>query len=364
MTMNNGAEQTQITDPRWQQVLARDSSADGQFFYSVKTTGIYCRPSCGARLPNPDNVAFHATAEAAERAGFRPCKRCKPDQLASTGLQSATVTQACRLIETAETLPTLAQLAEHAGLSSSHFHRLFKTMTGLTPKAYASAHRAQKMRQALGESMTVTEAIYAAGYGSNSRFYEHRQQTLGMTPSAYAKGGRHAQIHFAIAECSLGSLLVATTVRGVCAIALGDNPETLLHDFQDKFPHASLIGADVEFERLVAKVVGFIEAPRLGLDLPLDIQGTAFQQRVWQALREIPYGTTVSYSELASRIGLPKAVRAVASACAANTLAVVIPCHRVVRNDGSLSGYRWGLARKQALIEKEASAGYVNPVAR
>ena len=352
--MSSGDVQTQITDPRWQQVLARDIRADGQFFYSVKTTGIYCRPSCGARLPNPENVAFHATAEAAERAGFRPCKRCKPDQLASIEVQAAKVSQACRLIETAEALPTRAQLAEHAGLSSSHFHRLFKTMTGLTPKAYASAHRAQKMRQALGENMTVTAAIYAAGYGSNSRFYEHMHQTLGMTPSAYAKGGRHTEIHFAIAECSLGSLLVATTAKGICAIALGDDPETLLNDFQDKFPHARLIGDDTEFEALVAKVVGFIEAPKLGLDLPLDIQGTAFQQRVWQALREIPYGTTVSYSELASRLGQPKAVRAVASACAANRLAVVIPCHRVVRNDGSLSGYRWGLARKQALIEKEA----------
>lgn len=358
--MDVDAAQTVLSDPRWQQVLARDAKADGQFFYAVKTTGIYCRPSCGARQARPENVSFHLTAAAAEAAGFRPCKRCKPSQ-AGANEYAARVAAACRLIEDAETLPSLAQLAAHAGWSPFHFHRIFKSITGLTPRAYATAFRAQKLRQTLGENTKITDAMYDTGYGSNSRFYASATDVLGMKPLQYANGGVDTQIHFAIAECALGSLLVASSARGVCAISLGNDPETLLRELQDRFPRADLVGGDQNFESIVATVVGFIETPALTLDLPLDIQGTVFQQKVWQALREIPYGTTVTYSELAKRIGAPNAVRAVASACAANALAVVIPCHRVIRQDGSLSGYRWGIARKKALIEKEAAATAVPP---
>jgi AraC family transcriptional regulator, regulatory protein of adaptative response / methylated-DNA-[protein]-cysteine methyltransferase len=340
-------------DPRWQQVLTRDRDADGAFFYSVKTTGIYCRPSCGARLPLPENVEFYVTASEAEKAGFRPCKRCKPDQLVLSAVHAEKVAEACRLIESAEVMPTLTQLAAHVALSTYHFHRLFKSMTGLTPKAYASAYRASNVRQKLHTNINITDAIYAAGYESNSRFYEKSNQTLGMKPSQYKKGGANTEIRFALAECSLGSLLVASSAKGICAISMGDAPDTLLRELQDKFPQANLIGGDAGYESLVAQVVGFIEAPKLGLELPLDIQGTAFQQRVWQALREISCGKTITYSQLAQKLGMPKAVRAVASACAANTLAVVIPCHRVVRLDGSLSGYRWGVERKKMLIESE-----------
>ncbi len=358
--MNIDAAQAILSNPRCQQVLARDATADGTFFYSVKTTGIYCRPSCGARQPRSENISFHSTAAAAEAAGFRPCKRCRPNQ-AVTNEYAAKVAAACRTIEGAKTLPSLAQLAAQAGWSQFHFHRIFKAITGLTPRAYAHACRAQKLRQTLGTKMKITDAIYEAGYGSNSRFYASATDALGMKPKQYAKGGVDAQIHFAIAESILGSLLVATSSKGVCAISLGNDPETLLRELQDRFPRADLVGGDQNFESIVATVVGFIETPALTLDLPLDIQGTVFQQKVWQALREIPYGTTVTYSELAKRIGAPNAVRAVASACAANTLAVVIPCHRVVRQDGSLSGYRWGIARKKALIEKEAAATVVPP---
>lgn len=268
--------------------------------------------------------------------------------------QAAKVAAACRLIEQAESAPTLDELAQAVGVSAYHFHRVFKSMTGLTPRQYAAAQRAQRVRQALGEQASVTDAIYEAGYNSNGRFYEQSNQLLGMTPSRYRAGGADAVIHFALGQCSLGAILVAQSERGVCAIALGDDPDALLRDLQDRFPHAELIGGDSGFEQLVAKVVGFVEAPQLGLDLPLDVRGTAFQQRVWQALREIPAGSTVSYIELARRIGAPKAVRAVASACAANVLAVAIPCHRVVRNDGALSGYRWGVERKRALLDKES----------
>lgn len=340
-------------DPRWQQVLDRDAQADGQFLFAVKTTGIYCRPSCGARQPRPENVAFYSSNADAESAGFRPCKRCKPDQQSLSEVYADKVAQACRLIETAEVMPTLAQLAAHAGMSSYHFHRVFKSVTGLTPKAYATAHKAQAVRKELAATMHVTDAIYAAGYASSSRFYETATQTLGMKPGQYLKGGINTNIRFALGECSLGSILVASSDTGICAISIGDDPALLLRELQDRFPKSNLIGGDQAFESQVATVIELIESPRLGLDLPLDIQGTVFQQRVWQALREIPAGTTMTYSELANKIGMPKAIRAVASACAANTLAVVIPCHRVVRLDGSLSGYRWGVERKKALIKRE-----------
>ena len=343
-------------DPRWTAIVARDVRADGTFYYSVETTGVYCRPSCASRPARPQNVAFHATRAAAERAGFRPCRRCKPDQPSLLEQHAAKVTEACRLIETSEELPNLEALANHVQLSVYHFHRVFKAITGLTPKAYAAAHRARRVRDELDRSASVTAAIFDAGYNSNGRFYEKSDQLLGMTPTDYRAGGTNAQIRFAIGECSLGSILVACSERGICAILLGDDPSALAHDLQDKFPRATLIGGDTDFEQLVAKVVGFVEAPELGLDLPLDVRGTAFQQRVWQALRKIPAGTTASYSDIAERIGSPKAVRAVAQACASNNLAVAIPCHRVVRNDGALSGYRWGVERKRTLLDREAQA--------
>jgi AraC family transcriptional regulator, regulatory protein of adaptative response / methylated-DNA-[protein]-cysteine methyltransferase len=345
-----------VADPRWAAVVSRDHGADGRFFYSVRTTGVYCRPSCAARAARPENVEFHATAADAERAGFRPCRRCKPDQLGLTAQQAAKVADVCRFIELAEHAPTLADLAAHAGMSAFHLHRVFKKLTGLTPAAYARAQRTQRVRRELEARGTVTNAIYGAGYGSGSRFYEQADQVLGMTPSRFRAGGTDTEIRFAIGECSLGSILVACSERGVCSILMGDDPQALARDLQDRFPNARLIGGDGAFEQLVAQVVGFVEAPRLGLDLPLDVRGTAFQQRVWQALRDIPAGRTVSYAELARRLGAPKSVRAVAQACGANALAVAIPCHRVVRSDGALSGYRWGVERKRALLEREGQA--------
>jgi len=346
---------TTVNDPRWAAIVGRDPQADGTFFYSVKTTGVYCRPSCAARLARPENVRFHTTCADAERAGFRPCKRCKPDQPSLVEQHTFKVAHVCRMIEQAETVPGLDTLAAEAGLSVYHFHRVFKAITGLTPRQYASAHRAARLRENLDANRTVTEAIFEAGYNSNGRFYEESHDVLGMTPSAYRSGAANIAIRFALGECSLGSIAVAASKRGVCAILLGDDPEALVRELQDRFPKAELVGGDAQFEALVAKVVGLIEAPGLGADLPLDIRGTAFQQRVWQALRKIPAGSTVSYTQLADLIGSPHAARAVAQACAANPLAVAIPCHRVVRNDGALSGYRWGVERKRALLEREAN---------
>ncbi|MGH8852195.1 MAG: bifunctional DNA-binding transcriptional regulator/O6-methylguanine-DNA methyltransferase Ada [Casimicrobiaceae bacterium] len=342
-----------LADPRWAAVAARDPVADSRFVYSVSTTGVYCRPSCAARRARPEHVAFHATAADAERAGFRPCRRCRPNQPPLAARHVRTVAELCRFIESAEQAPGLEALAARAEMSVYHLHRVFKAVTGLTPKAYATAHRARRVRAELDRSETVTAAIYGAGYNSNGRFYAQANDVLGMTPSRYRAGGERTDIRFAIGECSLGAILVAASARGVCAILLGDDPDLLARDLQDRFPRAGLIGGDADFERLVARVVGFVEAPGLGLDLPLDVRGTAFQQRVWQALREIPAGATASYADVARRIGAPKSVRAVAQACGANALAVAIPCHRVVRNDGALSGYRWGVERKRALLQRE-----------
>jgi len=342
-------------DARWAAIVARDGAADGRFYYSVRTTGVYCRPSCGARLPRRENVAFHSTRVEAERAGFRPCKRCRPDRAPPAEQRAAIVAAACRRIERDERIPRLRELARDAGLSPHHFHRTFKAATGLTPRAYAASHRARRFRERLPRSASVTDAIYDAGFGSGARLYERSNEVLGMTPSAYRAGGANVAIRFAVGECSLGAILVAASARGVCAILLGDDPGALVRDLQDRFPRAELTGGDAEFEQWVAKVVGLVEAPKLGLDLPLDVRGTAFQQRVWRALTKIPPGTTLSYAELARRVGSPRAGRAVAQACAANTIAVAIPCHRVVRSDGALSGYRWGAARKRALLERERS---------
>jgi AraC family transcriptional regulator of adaptative response/methylated-DNA-[protein]-cysteine methyltransferase len=344
-------------DPRWAKVVARDPGADGQFFYSVRTTGVYCRPSCASRRARPENVAFHATREAAEKAGFRPCKRCRPDRPSLAEQHAATITRACRLIETSSEILNLETLARGSGLSAFHFHRVFKAIAGVTPRQYATAHRAARVRGELESGKRVTDALYDAGYGSSGRFYEESSAVLGMTPSAYRAGGAEATIRFAVGECSLGSVLVAQSERGLCAILLGDDPDELLRNLEDRFPNATLVGGDATFERLVARVVGFIERPGQGLDLPLDVRGTAFQQRVWRALRSVPAGMTTTYTEIARRIGAPRSVRAVAQACGANPIAVAIPCHRVVRRDGALSGYRWGVERKRALLDREKRRG-------
>ncbi len=358
MTMTKTENRPAFADDRerWEAVRRRDRAADGAFYYSVRTTGVYCRPSCAARLPLRENVRFHASRDEAERAGFRPCKRCRPEAQGLAAQHAAAVAKACRAIDAAEELPDLDALAEAAGMSRFHFHRVFKSVTGMTPKAYAAARRAQRLRDALPRSNTVTEAIYGAGFNSSGRFYAASDAMLGMKPADYRAGGRDTAIRFALGQCSLGAILVAATDRGLCAIALGDDPAILLRELQDRFPRAELIGGDKEFELLVALVVGFVEKPALGLDLPLDLRGTAFQQRVWKALRAIPPGKTASYSEIAARIGAPRAVRAVAGACAANMLAVVIPCHRVVRQDGTISGYRWGIERKRELLAREAGS--------
>ncbi|CAG9168637.1 bifunctional DNA-binding transcriptional regulator/O6-methylguanine-DNA methyltransferase Ada [Cupriavidus respiraculi] len=341
-------------DPRWRAVIERDANADGTFFYSVRTTGVYCRPSCGARRPLRENVGFHATAADAERAGFRPCKRCKPGQPTLAQRHAAMVVAACRQIESADEPPSLATLAAAAGTSPHHFHRIFRQITGVTPADYVSAHRGQRVRERLARGASVTEAIYDAGFQSNGRFYAEAARTLGMKPSTYRAGGRDTDIRFAIGQCSLGAVLVASTAQGICAISLGEDPDPLLRELQDRFPAAELIGGDADYERVVARVVAMIEAPGQHEALPLDVRGTVFQQRVWQALREIPAGETASYAEIAQRIGAPAAVRAVAQACGANTIAVAIPCHRVVRQDGALSGYRWGVERKRQLLAREA----------
>lgn len=344
-----------LNDPRWAALAAREAAADERFCYSVSTTGIYCRPSCAARRPRPEHVQFHPTAAAAEAAGFRACKRCRPAQALAAQRQAALITELCYHIERAEQAPSLRELAAHAQLSPYHLQRLFKAGTGLTPKAYAKAQRGLRVRQALAQGVSVTTAIHAAGYASQSRFYAEADRLLGMTPTAYRRGGAAQEIRFAIGQCTLGAILAAASPRGLCAIALGDDPQALLRDLQDRFYRAVLIGDDAGFAQWMAQVVALVEAPRLGLALPLDLQGTVFQLRVWQALCEIPAGTTVSYRELARRLGAPQALRAVARACAANPLAVAIPCHRVVRTDGSVSGYRWGVDRKQALLAREAA---------
>ena len=341
-------------DPRWALIVARDKTADGQLGYSVSTTGVYCRPSCPSRTANPRNVELHNTLESAKATGFRPCRRCNPDGPSIECENAGLVAKACRIIEGSEEEPSLEDLAKSIGRSPSYFHRMFKATTGVTPKEYAVAHRTKRVRQGLASGNSVTEAIYDAGFNSSGRFYEKSTDMLGMTPSRYRAGGTDQEIKFAIGQATLGAILVASSKKGVAAILLGEDPEQLVRNLQVRFPKAHLIGGDQEYEALVARVVAFVEKPEIGLDLPLDVRGTAFQQRVWRALREIPVGQTASYAEIARRIGSPKAVRAVAGACAENKLAVAIPCHRVVRMDGSLSGYAWGVERKRILLDRES----------
>jgi AraC family transcriptional regulator of adaptative response/methylated-DNA-[protein]-cysteine methyltransferase len=299
-------------------------------------------------------VRFHSTCADAAAAGFRPCKRCRPDAPALDQQHAAKVAQACRMIEDSDEEPTLDELADAVGMSPYHFPRIFNAAAGVTPKAYAMAHRHKRVREKLQSSNSVTEAIYDAGFNSSGRFYASSSQVLGMTPGDFRKGGQNAELRFAIGTCSLGKVLVAASGKGVAAILMGDDAAALVRDLKERLPRAELIGGDLGFEQLVAKVVAFVEAPSTVLDLPLDVRGTAFQHRVWTALRDIPPGSTASYAEIAKRIGEPKAVRAVAGACAANPLAVAIPCHRALRSDGALSGYRWGVERKRALLDREA----------
>ncbi|NOT69734.1 MAG: bifunctional DNA-binding transcriptional regulator/O6-methylguanine-DNA methyltransferase Ada [Hyphomicrobium sp.] len=342
-------------DARWAAIQKRDAGADGNFYYSVASTGVYCRPSCASRQPKRENVAYHATSSAAEAAGFRACKRCKPDMDAADHGHAGIVAAACRTIEDAGTAPALAGLARDAGLSPFHFHRVFVAMTGVTPKAYASAQRTARVQAGLKTSATITDALYDAGYTSSGRFYAVSERALGMTPSAYKAGGADVELKFAAGECSLGAIVIAATDKGIAAILLGDDASALLRDLQDRFPRATLTGGDKAFETLAAHAIAVVDHKPPAKALPLDVRGTAFQHKVWSALQGIPPGKTSSYSDVAKAIGMPKAARAVALACAANPVAVVIPCHRVVRTDGALSGYRWGISRKKVLLAREAN---------
>jgi len=341
------------TASRLNAVLTRDSRAADCFVFAVTTTGIFCRPSCPSRLPRAENVRLFDSASQAIRAGFRPCKRCHPDSANQAQAIADLIANSCRWIESAETPPPLGNLAEAAGMSRFHFLRRFKEVTGTTPKVFAMAVRAERTRNGLARAGSVTEVVYEAGHGSSSRFYESSARLLGMLPAIYQAGGKGEEIEFAVGECSLGSVLVATTAKGICAVLLGDDAGELVRDLCDRFPKACLQPCGNAFEKGVAQVLEFIDEPKVRFPLPLDLRGTLFQQKVWQALQKIPPGETLTYSSLAARLGHPKAVRAVAGACAANSVAVAIPCHRVVRSDGGLAGYRWGVDRKRALLLRE-----------
>ena len=340
---------------RWQAVQRRDLRADGAFLYAVRTTGIYCRPSCAARPKRRENVSFHVSATEAERAGFRPCKRCRPDQAPRIAREAALIAAACRAIDAAEEMPRLSDLAASAGLSPYHFHRTFKRITGVTPRDYAAARRDGRARDCLEQADSVTDAIYEAGFASPGRFYEAAPAMLGMTPTAFRKGGAGETMWHATAPCALGRVLVAATARGIAAILFGDGRAALEAELTERFPRAAIIEAPSDFAHQVEAVVRLVDDPaNAAADaLPLDIRGTAFQRRVWRELQKVPAGETVSYRELAQRIGAPKAVRAVGAACGANRLAVIIPCHRAVAADGNLTGYRWGIERKRRLLARE-----------
>lgn len=347
---------------RWEAVRTRDARADVAFVYGVRTTGIYCRATCRSRLPLRKNVVFFADAAAAERDGFRPCKRCRP-QAAGAGAgggsarHAAAVARAVVLIESATEPLALGALAAAVHMSPHHFHRVFKAAVGMTPKAFADARRAAALQRSLGAAGSVTEAIVAAGFGSESRVYERATALLGMRPGDYRRGAAGRQIRFAVAPSALGWIGVAASDRGVCMVAFGDDRDGLHRAVADRFPRAVLHEGDAQFAAWVRRVVALVDRPSAALDLPLDMRGTLFQRRVWHALRQVSPGTTVTYSELARRVGKPRAVRAVAAACAANDLAVVVPCHRAIRRDGGLAGYRWGIERKRALLAREGEAG-------
>ncbi len=350
-------------DRCWAAVESRDGSADGAFYYGVRTTGVYCRPGCPSRRPLRANTAFFATTAEAEAAGLRACKRCRPTDASTASRHVAAIEKACTLLRMSETMPSLAELADAAGSSRFHFHRVFKQVTGATPRDYARTHRLGRFAQKLDAGEKVTEAIYASGFGSSSRAYEAAPAALGMTPGARRRGGGGETIRFVTVATPLGWALVAATERGVCMTALGDDRDRLAAMVRERFPAATVVAEDPGLKDWADQVVRFITAPGQTPDLPLDIRGTAFQTRVWRALQKIPLGRTASYSEIARALGQPKAVRAVAQACAANNLALIVPCHRAIREDGDLAGYRWGLERKRALLEREQEAAAADAAA-
>jgi AraC family transcriptional regulator, regulatory protein of adaptative response / methylated-DNA-[protein]-cysteine methyltransferase len=346
-----------VEETRWQAVLQRNKAFDGEFVFAVKTTGVFCRPSCASKTAKRENVSFFETTHLALAAGFRACKRCKPDGMSHEHMRNEMIQRACELIKNSDVPITLDTLATEIGMSPHHLHRVFKEVIGLTPKDYQKAITKARVTDALDSSSSITAAIYDAGFNSSGRFYEGADAMLGMTPKVFRKGGDGEEIRYAVEPCALGVILIAATIRGVCAIEFGDSAHDLVARLRERFTKADFKPADTAFKKWIGKVLSFIEQPAqpTGLsDMPLDIQGTAFQQRVWKALQEIPLGKTASYADVAVSIGSPKAVRAVAQACASNQIAVVIPCHRVVRSDGSLSGYRWGVARKTELLKREA----------
>jgi AraC family transcriptional regulator of adaptative response/methylated-DNA-[protein]-cysteine methyltransferase len=332
---------------RWTAVVRGDPDADGVFYYSVLTTGVYCRPSCPARLARRENVSFHASCKSAEKAGFRACKRCRPNEPPLAERRATAISRARTLIETAEQVPSLDVLAESAGMSRFHFHRIFKIVTGVTPKAYANVRRAQRVRDELSQ--------HGARVGSSAGLNATSPQNIGTAATTFRSSGNGGTICFAIGMSSLGSILVASTEKGVCAIQMGDERQALLRELRHKFAKARFISGDGDIKQLVKRVIGFVDTPAQGLDLPLDVRGTVFQQRVWKAVCEIPVGSTRSYVDIAKLIEVPKAVHAVSQACMSNIIALAIPCHRVVRSDGGLSGYPWGVERKRALLERESS---------
>ncbi len=347
-------------DARWEAIVARDKHADGSFYYAITTTGIYCYPSCPSRLALRSNTQFFATALDAAQAGFRPCKRCKSDQETPSIRDTQMIAQACRIIEYADQTPSLDDLAQSQQMSRFHFHRLFKSITGITPKAYATAHRANKIRAELSvQDISITDAAYQSGFNSSGRFYATSTEILGMTPTHFKNGGSSEIIYYSIGTCSFGPILVARSEKGICAILIHNDDNPILADLQKRFPKATLVEDQSDFHHWLAQVIQFIETPKQNLELPLDIRGTVFQQRVWHILQKIPVGTTASYTDIATQLGDPKAVRAVARACAANPIALLVPCHRVIRSDGGISGYRWGVENKLALISREAAQSQI-----
>jgi len=341
------------TAQRWRALQTRDPAAEGAFVYSVESTGIFCRPNCPSKLAGRTQIKFHDNAQTAKEEGYRPCKRCRPEGISPGIQQKLAVENACRLLEESEDPLSIDKLAGQVGLSRFHFQRLFKRITGVTPGEYARSIKSTRARAALKQETSVTEAIYSAGYGSASRFYESSNKIMGMTPQQYRKGAAGVEIRFAIEKSPLGLVLVAGTARGICLVQFGENRSGLAQSLRREFPNAKLENADRAFQAWVKAVVRHIESPGSDSKLPLDIRGTAFQMRVWQALIEVPAGATTSYSQIAATIGKPRAVRAVANACAANNIAVLIPCHRIVRTNGHLGGYRWGLDRKRKLLQLE-----------
>lgn len=338
----------------WQAVVAKDARFDGQFVFAVSSTGVYCRPSCPSRRAHRERVKFFDLPEAAEQAGFRACLRCQPQRARVLDPQMELVQRVCSVLNSNESETVkLAELATHAGVSVFHLQRTFKRVMGISPRQYLAARRIGNFKTLVRKGDSVTTALYESGFNSSSRLYEHASEELGMTPATYSRGGRGVNIKYTIVGSSMGRLLVAMTERGVCALRMGDNDRELEKDLREEFPHAEIERADQVLREPVEKILDHLDNNEPRLNLPLDIRSTAFQRQVWEKLRTIPYGETVSYGDVAKALGKPGAVRAVGRACATNPVALVIPCHRVVREDKSLGGYRWGLERKERLLEKE-----------